>query len=147
MVMAGRSVYLTTLFLGKLEQAVNQYFVHILSLVTIFKQYAFLWFTTFPSGKKKTQTDYPFYGLPPSVLSMTMPFYRLPASVLEDENRLTCSHPGSESDWTIASERQVTTLVMLYIGRLVTCGIGYSITPQQISISYTKISSISVSLV
>ena len=35
MVMAGRSVHLTTLFyLGKLEQAVNQYFVHILSLVT-----------------------------------------------------------------------------------------------------------------
>ena len=34
MVMAGRSVYLTTLFLGKLEQAVNQYFVHILSFVT-----------------------------------------------------------------------------------------------------------------
>ena len=34
MVMVGRSVYLTTLFLGKLEQAVNQYFVHILSLVT-----------------------------------------------------------------------------------------------------------------
>ena len=34
-VMAGRSVHLTTLFfLGKLEQAVNQYFVHILSLVT-----------------------------------------------------------------------------------------------------------------
>ena len=28
------SVYLTTFFLGKLEQAVNQYFVHILSLVT-----------------------------------------------------------------------------------------------------------------
>ena len=34
MVMAGRSVHLTTLFLGKLEQAVNQYFVHILLLVT-----------------------------------------------------------------------------------------------------------------
>ena len=34
MVMAGRSVHLTILFLGKLEQAVNQYFVHILSLVT-----------------------------------------------------------------------------------------------------------------
>ena len=34
MVVAGRSVHLTTLFLGKLEQAVNQYFVHILSLVT-----------------------------------------------------------------------------------------------------------------
>ena len=34
MVIAGRSVHLTTLFLGKLEQAVNQYFVHILSLVT-----------------------------------------------------------------------------------------------------------------
>ena len=31
MVMAGRSVHLTTLFPG---QAVNQYFVHILSLVT-----------------------------------------------------------------------------------------------------------------
>ena len=34
MVMAGWSVHLITLFLGKLEQAVNQYFVHILSLVT-----------------------------------------------------------------------------------------------------------------
>ena len=35
MVIAGRSVHLTTLFfLGKLEQAVNKYFVHILSLVT-----------------------------------------------------------------------------------------------------------------
>ena len=34
MVMAGRSVHRTTLFfLGKLEQAVNQYIVHILSLV------------------------------------------------------------------------------------------------------------------
>ena len=32
MVMGGRSVHLTTLFLGKLEQAVNQYFVHILWL-------------------------------------------------------------------------------------------------------------------
>ena len=31
---AGRSVHLTHFFLGKLEQAVNQYFVHILSLVT-----------------------------------------------------------------------------------------------------------------
>ena len=31
MVMAGRSVHLTTLFPG---QAVNQYFVHILSFVT-----------------------------------------------------------------------------------------------------------------
>ena len=35
MVMAGRSSHITTLFfLGKLEQAVNQYFVHILLLVT-----------------------------------------------------------------------------------------------------------------
>ena len=35
MVMAGRSVHLSTLFfLGKLEQAVNQYIMHILSLVT-----------------------------------------------------------------------------------------------------------------
>ena len=34
MVMAGRSVHLTTLFLGKLEEAVNLYFVHILSFVT-----------------------------------------------------------------------------------------------------------------
>ena len=30
----GQSVHLTTLFLGKLEQAVNQYFMHIFSLVT-----------------------------------------------------------------------------------------------------------------
>ena len=36
MVMAGRSVHLTTLFfLSKLEQAVNQYFVAILSSVTV----------------------------------------------------------------------------------------------------------------
>ena len=35
MVIVGRSVHLTPhFFLGKLEQAVNQYFVHILSLVT-----------------------------------------------------------------------------------------------------------------
>ena len=34
MVMSGGSVHLTTFFLGKLEYAVNQYFVHILSLVT-----------------------------------------------------------------------------------------------------------------
>ena len=39
------------------------------------------------------------------------------------------SHPGSGSDRTIASVRQVTALVMLYIGRLVTCGIDYSFTP------------------
>ena len=34
MVMAERSVHLTTLFPGQALQAVNQYFVHILSLVT-----------------------------------------------------------------------------------------------------------------
>ena len=34
MVMVGRSVHLTTFFLGKLEQAFNHYFVHILSFVT-----------------------------------------------------------------------------------------------------------------
>ena len=35
MVLPGPSVHLSTLFfLGKLEQAVNQYIVHILSLVT-----------------------------------------------------------------------------------------------------------------
>ena len=34
MVIMERSVHLTTLFMGKLEQADNQYFVHILSLVT-----------------------------------------------------------------------------------------------------------------
>ena len=34
MVMARRSVHLTTPFLGKLEQVVNQYFVYILLLVT-----------------------------------------------------------------------------------------------------------------
>ena len=34
MVMARRSVQLTHFFLGKLEQAVNQYSLHILSLVT-----------------------------------------------------------------------------------------------------------------
>ena len=33
-VMSGRSVNLTTLFLGRIEQAVSQYFMHILSLVT-----------------------------------------------------------------------------------------------------------------
>ena len=39
------------------------------------------------------------------------------------------THPGSGSDWTIASVRQVTALVMLYIGGLVTCGVDYSFTP------------------
>ena len=34
MVMAGLSIHLTTLFPGQTKQAVNQYFVHILSLVT-----------------------------------------------------------------------------------------------------------------
>ena len=34
MVMLGRPVHLTTLFLGELDYAVNQYLVHILSLVT-----------------------------------------------------------------------------------------------------------------
>ena len=34
MVKAGQSVQLTTFFLGKLEQVVNQYFMHILSFVT-----------------------------------------------------------------------------------------------------------------
>ena len=34
LVIAGRSVHLTTLFPGQVEQADNQYFVHILSLVT-----------------------------------------------------------------------------------------------------------------
>ena len=34
MVIAARSVHLPHFFLGKLEEAVNQYFVHILSLVT-----------------------------------------------------------------------------------------------------------------
>ena len=38
------------------------------------------------------------------------------------------SHPGSGSDQTIASVRQVTAHAMLYIGRLVTCGIDYSFT-------------------
>ena len=40
------------------------------------------------------------------------------------------THPGSGSDRTIADERQVTALAMLYIGRLVTCGINYSFTHQ-----------------
>ena len=43
---------------------------------------------------------------------------------------LVSSHPGSGSDRTIASERPVTALAVLYIGRLVTCGIDYSFTPQ-----------------
>ena len=34
MVIAGRSVHLAHFFLGKLEQAVNQYFVHVLLIVT-----------------------------------------------------------------------------------------------------------------
>ena len=33
MVMLGQSVHVTTVFLGKLDQAVSQYFVHILSLL------------------------------------------------------------------------------------------------------------------
>ena len=40
------------------------------------------------------------------------------------------THPGSGSDRTIASERKVTALAVLYIGRLVTCGIDYSFTPK-----------------
>ena len=51
-----------------------------------------------------------------------------PSSVTEMLNRLK-SHPGSGSDRTIASVRQVAALVMLYIGWLVTCGIDYSFTP------------------
>ena len=39
------------------------------------------------------------------------------------------THPGSGSDRTTASVRQVTALAMLYIGRLVTCDIDYSFTP------------------
>ena len=46
-----------------------------------------------------------------------------------DLYRKTFPHPESGSDRTIASVRQVTALVMLYIGRLVTCGIDYSFTP------------------
>ena len=38
MVMLRRSVHLTTLFLGKLDKAVNQYLVHILSNVNDNKQ-------------------------------------------------------------------------------------------------------------
>ena len=38
------------------------------------------------------------------------------------------THPRSGSDRTIASVRQATALAMLYIGRLVTCGIDYSFT-------------------
>ena len=38
-------------------------------------------------------------------------------------------HPGSGSDRTIASVRQVTALATLYIGRMVTCGIDYTFTP------------------
>ena len=34
MVMMRRSVHLTTFFVGKVDLAVNQYFEHILSLVT-----------------------------------------------------------------------------------------------------------------
>ena len=34
MVMAGQSVHINTVFFGTLEQAVNKYFVHILSLVS-----------------------------------------------------------------------------------------------------------------
>ena len=34
MVITGRSVHLTTFFPDKLEQVVNQYFMHMLSLVT-----------------------------------------------------------------------------------------------------------------
>ena len=43
--------------------------------------------------------------------------------------KLMRSHPGSGSDRTFASVRQVTALVIMYIGRLVTCGIDYSFTP------------------
>ena len=37
-------------------------------------------------------------------------------------------HPGSGSDRTIASERQITVLAMLHFGRLATCRIGFSFT-------------------
>ena len=40
------------------------------------------------------------------------------------------THPGSGSDRTIASVRQVTALAMLYIGRLVTCSIDHLFTPK-----------------
>ena len=42
---------------------------------------------------------------------------------------LPSTDPGSGSDRTIASVRQITALVMLHIGRLVTCDIDYSFTP------------------
>ena len=45
------------------------------------------------------------------------------------------------------SERQVTALAMLYIGRLVTCGIGYLFTPQTNFYFLHKKSSMSVFLV
>ena len=40
------------------------------------------------------------------------------------------THPGSGMDRTFASERQLTALAMLYIGRLITCGIDYLFTPK-----------------
>ena len=42
--------------------------------------------------------------------------------VMAKTNKQCIAHPGSGSDRTIASVRQVTALAMLYIGRLVTCG-------------------------
>ena len=45
-------------------------------------------------------------------------------------NNCRVSHPGSGSDQTIASVRQVLALAMLYIGRLVTCSIDCSFTPK-----------------
>ena len=41
------------------------------------------------------------------------------------------AHPGGGSDRTIADERHVSALEMLYIGRLVSCSIDYSFTPQK----------------
>ena len=38
-----------------------------------------------------------------------------------DKTNLSLAHPGSESDRTIASERQSTALATLYIGGSVTC--------------------------
>ena len=49
-------------------------------------------------------------------------------SCISTREQLT-PHPGSGSDRTIASIRQITALVMLYIGQLGTCYIDYSFTP------------------
>ena len=60
MVMWGRSIPLTTLFfLGKFEQAFNQYLVHILSFVTKWENMTRYWYTQIKLSCNWSRTPYP----------------------------------------------------------------------------------------